>query len=187
MVLSLFVRWGLFANVLPLGATLRKGGFPGLLSCWVTMLAFGQALGAYELPLLYCIGCTLLEGFFCLGKLILVIPNPRLPYAIFSVGMIWKMDPFQMPRAFCIGLHVRRSVQRRPTMIFSHSAVDIYWLRVLSYYRSRCCNFDRHELYCAKAENMGRSRKIVRMSRPLCPLEILHDLVPSYGEISTFC
>ena len=40
----------------------------GLLSCWVAMLAFGHALGAYELPLLYCIGCTLLEGSFCLGK-----------------------------------------------------------------------------------------------------------------------
>lgn len=55
----------------------------GLISCWATMLAFGHALGAYELPVLYAIGCTLLQGSFCLG-------------------MIWKMDPLQMPRAFCI-------------------------------------------------------------------------------------
>lgn len=54
----------------------------GLLGCWVAMLAFGRALRAYELPLLYCVGCTLLEGSFC-------------------IGMLWKMDPFQMPRAFC--------------------------------------------------------------------------------------
>jgi hypothetical protein len=114
---------GTFPKVLLWDA--EKSGFPGLLSCWATMLAFGQALGAYELPLLYCIGCTLLEGSFCLGKLAFVIPNPRPPYRTFPTGIIWKMDTFQMRKASCIGMHVHRSVQLRPTMIFSYSLVDI--------------------------------------------------------------
>jgi len=55
----------------------------GLLACWVTFYAFGKAMGAFELPLLYCVGCSLLQGFFCLG-------------------LIWEMDPFRMPTSFCI-------------------------------------------------------------------------------------
>lgn len=155
---------GTFPKVLLWDA--EKSGFPGLLSCWATMLAFGQALGAYELPLLYCIGCTLLEGSFCLGKLVFVIPNPRPPYRTFPTGIIWKMDTFQMPRAFCIGMHVHRTVQLRPSMVFSHSPVDIYGLRDVSRYWGDCRSFNRHQSGCAEAENMGRPWKVVRTSRP---------------------
>ena len=50
---------------------------PGLIGCWATMLAFGRAMGAYELPVLYAIGCTLLQGSFCLGELNSVVSIPQ--------------------------------------------------------------------------------------------------------------
>ncbi|KAF9068846.1 hypothetical protein BDP27DRAFT_1203312, partial [Rhodocollybia butyracea] len=55
----------------------------GLLSCWAVLSAFALELRSYWLPMLYCIGCTILQGIFCLG-------------------LIWRMDPFLMPRSFCI-------------------------------------------------------------------------------------
>ncbi|KAJ3782205.1 hypothetical protein GGU10DRAFT_390026 [Lentinula aff. detonsa] len=55
----------------------------GLISCWAVLSAFALAIRSYWLALLYCIGCTILQGMFCLG-------------------LIWRMDPFLMPRSFCI-------------------------------------------------------------------------------------
>jgi len=55
----------------------------GLISSWVVLIPFGRAVGAMWGPLNFCIGNTLLQGIFCLG-------------------MIWKMNPFLMPRDFCI-------------------------------------------------------------------------------------
>ncbi|KIK02873.1 hypothetical protein K443DRAFT_677212 [Laccaria amethystina LaAM-08-1] len=55
----------------------------GLLSCWFVLGAFGRSVGAPWGPFVYCVGCTILQGIFCLG-------------------MIWKMNPFIMPRGFCI-------------------------------------------------------------------------------------
>ncbi|PFH48090.1 hypothetical protein AMATHDRAFT_125177, partial [Amanita thiersii Skay4041] len=55
----------------------------GLFSCWVTLLAFGRAVGAYWGPLCYCFGCTLMQVIFC-------------------IGLAWRMDPHLMPRKFCL-------------------------------------------------------------------------------------
>ncbi|KIK70155.1 hypothetical protein GYMLUDRAFT_34628 [Collybiopsis luxurians FD-317 M1] len=55
----------------------------GLISCWAVLSAFALAVRSYRLAMLYCIGCTILQGMFCLG-------------------LIWRMDPFLMPRSFCI-------------------------------------------------------------------------------------
>ncbi|KAF5390024.1 hypothetical protein D9757_003812 [Collybiopsis confluens] len=55
----------------------------GLISCWAVLSAFAVAIRSYRLAILYCIGCTILHGMFCLG-------------------LIWRMDPFLMPRSFCI-------------------------------------------------------------------------------------
>ncbi|KAF8962296.1 hypothetical protein BDZ97DRAFT_1120879 [Flammula alnicola] len=55
----------------------------GLAACWIVLWAFARAVGTKWGPVLYCIGNTLLQGIFCLG-------------------MIYRMDPFEMPRSFCI-------------------------------------------------------------------------------------
>ncbi|KAE9397717.1 hypothetical protein BT96DRAFT_63333 [Gymnopus androsaceus JB14] len=56
----------------------------GLISCWAVLSAFALAVPcSYWLAILYCVGCTILQGIFCLG-------------------LIWRMDPFLMPRSFCI-------------------------------------------------------------------------------------
>ncbi|KZP19972.1 hypothetical protein FIBSPDRAFT_700653, partial [Athelia psychrophila] len=53
----------------------------GTLSCWVVLIALARTINIWWLPLLYCSVVTALEGIFCLG-------------------MIYHMDPFQMPDAF---------------------------------------------------------------------------------------
>ncbi|KAI0711275.1 hypothetical protein C8Q76DRAFT_769218 [Earliella scabrosa] len=55
----------------------------GFLSSVVALPAFAQALDGYLIPVLYCLANFVLQGLFCLG-------------------MVWRMDPFEMPRAFCI-------------------------------------------------------------------------------------
>ncbi|CAA7268443.1 unnamed protein product [Cyclocybe aegerita] len=55
----------------------------GLFACWIVLWAFGRAVDARWGPVLYCVGNTMLQGIFCLG-------------------MIYKMDPYRMPRSFCI-------------------------------------------------------------------------------------
>ncbi|KAK7451095.1 hypothetical protein VKT23_012771 [Stygiomarasmius scandens] len=55
----------------------------GLLSCWIVLGAFSKAYESRWAPLLYCLGCTLLQGIFC-------------------IGFAWRMDPLHMPPAFCI-------------------------------------------------------------------------------------
>ncbi|GJE86656.1 hypothetical protein PsYK624_027370 [Phanerochaete sordida] len=56
----------------------------GLLSSWVALPAFPKTIAKDAwFPIVYgCVG-TVLQGMFCLG-------------------LIWKMDPFLMPKAFCI-------------------------------------------------------------------------------------
>lgn len=54
----------------------------GFLSSFVALPAFAEALNGYLIPVLYTVSNFLLQGMFCLG-------------------MIWKMDPIAMPRAFC--------------------------------------------------------------------------------------
>ncbi|KAF5383216.1 hypothetical protein D9615_005027 [Tricholomella constricta] len=56
--------------------------FTGMMTCWAVMLSFVRAVESYW-PLVYCVGCTIMHGMFCLG-------------------MIYKMEPFRMPRSFCI-------------------------------------------------------------------------------------
>ncbi|PBK70970.1 hypothetical protein ARMSODRAFT_955703 [Armillaria solidipes] len=55
----------------------------GLASCWAVLMLFAGCIGSYWGPLIYCIACTLMQVIFCLG-------------------MAWRMDPYAMPRAFCL-------------------------------------------------------------------------------------
>lgn len=55
----------------------------GLMACWIVLVAWGRAIRSVWGPLIYLIGLTLCEGVFCLG-------------------MAWNMDPYAMPRVFCV-------------------------------------------------------------------------------------
>ncbi|OCH93346.1 hypothetical protein OBBRIDRAFT_790374 [Obba rivulosa] len=55
----------------------------GLLSSWLSFSAFSEAVGGRWLPILYCVVNTALQGIFCLG-------------------LIWHMDTYRMPGAFCV-------------------------------------------------------------------------------------
>ncbi|OBZ78149.1 hypothetical protein A0H81_02369 [Grifola frondosa] len=55
----------------------------GLLSNLVALPAFVESLDSCWIPIVYTVANTVLQGVFCLG-------------------IIWKMNPFSMPRTFCI-------------------------------------------------------------------------------------
>ncbi|KAF8479417.1 hypothetical protein JB92DRAFT_2601407, partial [Gautieria morchelliformis] len=55
----------------------------GLAQCWLMLLVLGRKYGGLWGRLYYCLFVTLVEG-------------------IFSLGMIWHMDPKLMPHPFCI-------------------------------------------------------------------------------------
>ncbi|KAJ7785271.1 hypothetical protein DFH07DRAFT_935052 [Mycena maculata] len=57
--------------------------FSSLIGCWAVLLPLAWALQSYWGPIAYAVGITGLEGIFCLG-------------------LIWNMNPANMPRAFCI-------------------------------------------------------------------------------------
>ena len=63
---------------------------------------FSRAIGSYWGPMLYSVFATLLQGIFCLGSTHHTIIERRVAY-LPCVGMIYDMNPFQMPKAFCIG------------------------------------------------------------------------------------
>ena len=81
--------------------------------------------------------------------------------------MVWKMDPFQMPRRFCIGmpplllLQIYVLVRRN---VGSYSAITVYWFWDLSHHRGRCGDFNKCELDRAEAETKRTFLKIVRIS-----------------------
>ncbi|KZP19975.1 hypothetical protein FIBSPDRAFT_932566 [Athelia psychrophila] len=53
----------------------------GTLACWAVLITLARTINIYWFPFLYCSMITALEGIFCLG-------------------MVYHMDPFQMPDAF---------------------------------------------------------------------------------------
>ncbi|KAJ6590567.1 hypothetical protein DFH09DRAFT_207619 [Mycena vulgaris] len=55
----------------------------GTVCSWIVLMAFGSLLGSRWVPLAFSIALTVLEGTFCLG-------------------MIWRMNPRDMPPAFCV-------------------------------------------------------------------------------------
>ncbi|KAF9487893.1 hypothetical protein BDN71DRAFT_1542552 [Pleurotus eryngii] len=57
--------------------------FTGMISCWAVLGAFASTMQTYWWALAYCFGITCLEG-------------------IFWLGIVWQMDPAQMPRSFCL-------------------------------------------------------------------------------------
>ncbi|KAF8899817.1 hypothetical protein CPB84DRAFT_1119763 [Gymnopilus junonius] len=59
----------------------------GLLGCFIVHCSFARIAGSKWCSLLYCTGNVLLQGMFCLG-------------------MIYRMDPFEMSRSFCIAQNV---------------------------------------------------------------------------------
>lgn len=54
----------------------------GIFASWIVLTAFARAIGSYWGPMLYCVFATILQGIFCLG-------------------MVYDMNPFDMPPAFC--------------------------------------------------------------------------------------
>ncbi|KAI0264748.1 hypothetical protein BC834DRAFT_970673 [Gloeopeniophorella convolvens] len=57
--------------------------FLGVIATWLVLVPFAASIGTYWAPILYCVTVTLMEGVFC-------------------IGMIWKMNPAEMPHAFCV-------------------------------------------------------------------------------------
>ncbi|KAJ7642056.1 hypothetical protein FB45DRAFT_1054395 [Roridomyces roridus] len=55
----------------------------GLIGCWAVLLPLARAIHCYWAPLVYAVGITALDGVFCLG-------------------LIWRLDPAKMPKAFCL-------------------------------------------------------------------------------------
>ena len=120
-------------------------------------------MGAYELPLLYCVGCTLLQGFFCLGEPIFTSMKMRsVTHSLSPKGIIWRMDPYRMPNGFCIGMHPSihaiDSIVRSPS---PSSTIDFHWIRNIPNIWSGCSVFCSYKFSCAEAQNLGRSRKVV--------------------------
>lgn len=56
--------------------------FSGIFACWIVLTVFARAIGSYWGPMLYCVFATILQGIFCLG-------------------MVYNMNPFDMPPVFC--------------------------------------------------------------------------------------
>ena len=76
--------------------------FPaGWLGCCTVLWAFGRTVNIQWGPVAYCAGNTLLQGAFCLGEYFFVICIATAPLSV-AQGMIYRMDPFSMPRSFCI-------------------------------------------------------------------------------------
>ena len=73
----------------------------GTISAWVTLVGFARAVGSYWGPMFYCVALTLLQGAICIGKTS-APSTTNSPSAKSIIGMVWRMDPFLMPRSFCL-------------------------------------------------------------------------------------
>ncbi|KAJ7187347.1 hypothetical protein C8R46DRAFT_1059521 [Mycena filopes] len=71
--------------MLPFGLKLVWAGLSlgGLIGCWAVLLPLAWVIQSYWAPIAYAVGITALEGIFCLG-------------------LVWRMNPPNMPRAFCL-------------------------------------------------------------------------------------
>ncbi|KAJ7458728.1 hypothetical protein B0H11DRAFT_2060791 [Mycena galericulata] len=72
------------SRMLPFGLKLAwfALSLSGLIGCWAVLLPLAWAMQSYWGPIAYAVGITGLQGIFCLG-------------------LIWRMNPAYMPRAFC--------------------------------------------------------------------------------------
>ena len=88
--------------------SVKKGiyltAFIGIIVCWVVLCLFSRAIGSYWGPVLYSVFSTLLQGIFCLGTNIR--SSKKCVTYLRRTGLIYDMDPYQMPRAFCTGERV---------------------------------------------------------------------------------
>ncbi|KAF7358481.1 Fungal-trans domain-containing protein [Mycena venus] len=73
------------SRMLPFGLKLAwfALSLSGLIGCWAVLLPLAWAIQSYWGPIAYAVGITVLEGIFCLG-------------------MVWRMNPANTPRAFCL-------------------------------------------------------------------------------------
>jgi len=69
---------------------------------WIVMYAFMKVKGCYWVPIIYALGVTLLQGAVSLGMKFPDVGRSSSNTLHFA-GMIWRMDPLLMPRAWCIG------------------------------------------------------------------------------------
>lgn len=87
------------ASVRSLAKDVSPNASAGIIACWVVQCVFSQAIGSYWGPVLYSIFATLLEGIICLGTC--VVAEGVRTYSP-CAGMIYDMDPYRMPKTFCI-------------------------------------------------------------------------------------
>lgn len=87
------------------------------------MYAFGRVVGQQWTAMSYCAGNTILQGIFCLGSSFYFQLTHRSSRI---AGMIYKMDPFLMPRPFCIGLSCDREVSNLSLLNVSMIAQTIF-------------------------------------------------------------
>ncbi|KAJ6499723.1 hypothetical protein C8R47DRAFT_297343 [Mycena vitilis] len=82
-----------------------------IIGTFLSVLAFaaiGATVGCRWAPAGYCIGLVIQQGMFCLGKLPISF---RLRMILMAcTGIIWRMDPYSMPRAFCIAQTIGMSL-----------------------------------------------------------------------------
>jgi len=69
--------------------------YPGLLSSWIVMYAFGRVIGQRWAPMSYCAGNTILQGIFCLGPCPFSFTQP----IVHLDSQVWfiKWIPFSCP------------------------------------------------------------------------------------------
>lgn len=153
------------------------------------MLAFGCALGAYELPVVYAIGCTFLQGSFCLGHFIsCLIECPACKRTLVCRFDMETEPPYnaQSLLYWCVTC-MQRSIASIQSS-FSHSTVNIHWFGNISGHWSGRVGFYWYKFNCAQAENLGRSGKVVRTSLLVSyRMELMCVItVPLPGDINIF-
>jgi hypothetical protein len=81
--------------------TLSHSPLKGVPATWLVFIPFASTIGTYWAAVLYCTTVTVLEVVFSLGAYLLLIFS-FLTLIPDWLGMIWRMNPFQMPHWFCI-------------------------------------------------------------------------------------
>ena len=74
----------------------------GTMASWLVLYALGLTARTFWNPMAYATFLTILEGAVVLGTCILTGWGRKRELNN-ALGMVWDMDPLQMPKAFCLG------------------------------------------------------------------------------------